>query len=220
MRVFEDFVPVSEDEALVTGGRELVALDTLKRCPYTVDAHGAVTVALNEGYVEVAQGRDLRLGHWLPSLTLPKGGTLVYSRARYPGLPSVVGAKVRSLTAHQPFVYAGAVYYTDDWPEVRIYRQRPGAIPEERLVMGHWPNKRGALYCQVGNPHWDTVRDTMYFEARIDPAPDRPDLWEVWSLKDGVRQFITSGANPAVYADHLYWGEWNGRGFSYHRTAL
>ncbi len=225
-KIFEDLVPVTEDSALVTIGQHLGDLDTIARCPFIVNAHGEVTVDLSAAIVEVAGGKNLRLGHWLPKSDRMKGGVLVYSRAYYPGMPSVVGAKVDSPRAHQPYVYGGSVYYTDDWPEVRIYRQLLDE-PEDftlrvKMVVGHWTKDLVKKYCQVGNPHWDHERDVMYFEARVDSAPNRSDLWEVWKYdpQDETQTFVTPGANPAVFNNYLYWGEWNGRGFSYRCTAL
>lgn len=185
-RTFEDFVPISHDRALVTTGPELTALDRIERVAYRV----------REGKVEtwgpetLVMGEHLRLGGLF-------GGRLVYSdRAS-----GVVGWDAPSPTAHQPFEHEGALYYTDDEPWPRIYR-------EGMLFLGHFGDM-----VQVGNPCW--AGGAMYFECRSDPDPCRPDLWEIWRLdRDGPR-FVVRGANPASYGDWLFWGEWNGRGFEY-----
>jgi len=110
-------------------------------------------------------------------------------------------------TKHQPFLHEDRLYYTDDWPNVRIYR-------EGVVYLDHFDG-----YVQVGNPHWGD--GVMYFEARRDPDPRRPEGWEVWMRDmDGELRYLCKGANPAYHNGWLYWGEWNGQGFTYRRSKV
>jgi hypothetical protein len=97
-RIFEDFVPVSDDEALVTTGPALDALDRIERVQWHLRGD---RVVIGQALNTLARGRYLRLGGLFD-------GELVYSEGH--------------AGPHQPFVREGARYYTDDWPHVRIYR--------------------------------------------------------------------------------------------------
>lgn len=187
-RLFEDFVPVSDTRALITTGHSLNRLDQIEMADYVIVEN---RVWLGKSQL-VASGESLRLGGIF--------GRLVYSSAQ-----GIVGAECQSPTAHQPFVKDGALYYTDDWPHVRIYR-------DGEVFVDHFGNMR-----QVGNPCW--VGDTLYFEARSDDDPCRPDLWEVWRL-NGTPEFVCMGANPSCWDGKLFIGEWNGQHFDYVCTSV
>lgn len=189
-RLFEDFVPVSERHALITTGRALNALDQIEMTEYTIDGD---RVVLHGRRTILAAGKGLRLGGSFD-------GQLVYSCDL-----GVVGAQCRSPTAHQPFVRNQSLYYTDDWPNVRIYR-------DGDVFLDHFSDM-----VQVANPCWG--RDCLYFEARSNPHPERPDLWGVWKL-NGKPEFVCKGANPAYFDGKLFWGEWNGRNFDYRCASV
>ena len=207
-RLFEDFVPISDTRALVTTGETLGRLDSIESAYWTLLADGRVKVEIPPKQAAVmARGGGLRLGGLF-------GGKLLYSdRER-----GVVGAEVASLTAHQPFLHMGDVYYTDSWPLVLIYHGKHKIFLDhfKKPSIGRFPD----VYLQVGNPHW-TPTGIMYFEARKDPGPARPELWEVWKrLSDGTLEKVCMGANPAYYNGRLFWGEWNGRCFDYQSTVV
>lgn len=188
-RLFEDFVPISDQLALITTGRSLNALDQIEVVPYRIN-DGRVSIVGR--CAVVAKGNRLRLGGMF-------NDTLVYSHDR-----GVVGAHCQSVTGHQPFV-ADGIYYTDDWPDVRIYR-------DGQVFLDHF----GEMV-QVGNPCW--AEGVLYFEARSNPDPKRPDLWEIWRL-NGEPERVCTGANPAYWDGKLFVGEWNGRGFDYRCTSV
>ncbi len=195
-RLFEDFVPVSGMRALVTTGKTLNALTCIEEVAYALNAG---KVVLDDApTVPLAIGEHLRLGHRLTD------DTLLYSDIA----SGICGMYATSHTAHQPFYYRGELYYTDDLPNVRIYK-------EGQQILGHFDG-----YVQVGNPHWGG--GAMFFEARKDPDPKRPDLWEVWKWGewDGELEFVCMGANPAYFNGWLYWGVWNGCGFDYERAKV
>ena len=197
-RLFEDFVPISDTRALVTTGETLGRLDSIESAYWTLLPDGRVKVEIPPKQAAImARGEGLRLGGLF-------GCRLLYSdRER-----GVVGAQVASPTAHQPFLHMGDVYYTDSWPLVRIYHGK------HKVFLDRFDG-----YVQVGNPHW-APGGVMYFEARQDADPKRPELWEVWKrLPDGILEKVCRGANPAYFDGRLFWGEWNGRSFDYHSTA-
>jgi len=199
--LFEDFVPVSDTHALITTGLVLDRLTRIELAQYAVK-DGRVAVNSVLGGVLVCDGGHHRLGHVHSNTS--KAFHLVYSNGN-----GIVGADVESKTAHQPFVYGCHVYYTDDWPNVRIYK-------DGEVFLDHFER-----YCQVGNPHWG-ADGMMYFEARKDADPQRPEAWEVWRYnpRAQMRRRVCQGANPAYYKGRLFWGEWNGRGFSYRCTRV
>lgn len=186
-RIFEDFVPISDSEALVSTGRNLTRLNRIQRARYEV-RDGRVT--LLEVFHSLARGLRVRLGGWF-------GDRLVYSDTR-----GIKGYRRLGPTAHQPFVHEGAVYYTDGWPHVEIYRNG-------KVFLGHFGDM-----IQVANPCF-TPDGVMYFECRSDPHPERPDLWEIWKLNGKGPEYVTMGANPAWHDGRLFYGEWNGTGFDY-----
>lgn len=197
VRVFEDFVPVSGMQALVTTGDRLTELDQLELVQYRMIGD-RVEVSDVRGEI-LHTGKHLRLGGLCGS---GEEERLVFSdKGR-----GVVGAKVESVTAHQPFVYQGKVYYTDDWPDVRIYC-------DGKLFIDHF-----AGYVQVGNPHWGN--GTLFFEARRNNDPKHPERWEVWKRQGEISTLIGYGANPAYWNGWLYYGVWNGRGFDYRRVEV
>lgn len=204
-RLFEDFVPTTQERALISTGLSLVKLTCIELAYWTLRANGRVRVTIpppNKATV-LARGKGLRLGGLF-------GSTLLYSDC----VCGVIGVEVGSPTAHQPFLYKGSVYYTDDWPLVQIYTTTPG-LQDRRLFLGHFGE-----YTQVGNPHW-APGGVMYFEARKDPDPCRPELWEVWKrLPDGTVEKVCQGANPSYFDGRLFWGEWNGRAFTYQCTTI
>lgn len=107
---------------------------------------------------------------------------------------------------HQPFQHRGLMYYTDDEPRQRIYC-------DGRVVVDHHGE-----FLQVTNP---CVTDSgVYFEARTTDDARRPDEWSIWFVghEGSDWRLIGRGANPAVYHDHLFFGEWNGRNFDYCRA--
>lgn len=198
MRLFEDFVPISDTEALITTGWRIDALDQVERAPYIVDHDGRLAVGAS---VEiVATGGYVRLGGL-------NGEPYWSDRAR--GI--VHGDRVVDLPqgGHQPFVHDGSVYYTNDEPRQRIYR-------DGELFLGHF----GSMI-QVANPCL-TPDGTMYFEARETTHPERPSMWQIWSLAPGAAEprFHFYGANPAWWDDHLFYGVWNGRNFDYRRVPV
>lgn len=194
-RLFEDFVPISDSIALITTGRTLTELDRIETVGYSIIGS---RVEIGERLSTLIKGRGLRLGGLFD-------GSLVYSeRGRgIFGIPNNASSE-----AHQPFVHDGEVYYTDDWPHVRIYRGG-------NVFMDHFDGR-----IQVGNPCW--TGGGMYFEARSDDDPARPDSWEIWCYDsyDGSLSFVCMGANPSYWNGTLFVGEWNGRNFDYRCTAL
>lgn len=193
--MFEDFVPVSDTHALVSIGPKIAALTRIETIEYAIDTQGVVQLGPRTGAVE-AQGTHLRLGGKFD-------GVLVYSDGF-----TVKGVPAPSDTAHQPYLYQGDLYYTDEWPFVRIHKNGDRYLD----LFGDM--------AQVGNPHW--YEGVMYFEARSDPSPSATDKWEVWSHRPGdeAPTFICKGANPAAWGGWLYYGVWNGRAFEYHRRAI
>lgn len=186
--VFEDFFPVKNGWALITRG---VSFDKLNEVVLTqyVEIHGKFVVDYESGILQ-ATGVNCRLGGQFDN-------RLVYSTDS--GVPGV-----KSKTAHQPFVYGNSIYYTDDWPHVKIYRD------DKELVVDHWDD-----YLQVGNPCVHS--DTIYFEARNTDDPKAVDAWEIWKQKGKRRTFVCKGANPAWW-NGLIVGEWDGSKFSYKRS--
>lgn len=190
-RLFEDFVPISGTEALVTTGRTLNRLDRIEIASYRV-VGDRVSIRLLE---PVAAAPNVRLGGQFE-------GRLVYSRAG-----GIEGWACESKTAHQPYLYENALYYTDDWPNVRIYR-------DGEVFVDHFDGM-----IQVANPCW--AGGCLYFEARADADPTRPDLWEIWRfhVEHQEIQYVSRGANPSAWGDQLFIGEWNGRNFDYRCTG-
>ena len=189
-RLSEDFFPLSSGLALVTTGRQLNSLDSIGEVHYKVE--DGVVVFLSEPR-QILRVNGVRLGGRFD-------GKLVYSCSE-----GIVGAEVESKTAHQPFV-RDAVYYTDDWPEVKIYR-------DGEVFIDHFNDM-----VQVGNPCW--IHDSLYFEARNTRHPQRADKWEIWRLRKEKLEFVCIGANPAGLDNQLFWGEWNGRDFDYYCTDV
>lgn len=194
MRLYEDFVPISDVEALVTTGERLDRLDRIERRRYRLV--GVYVQVANDGEVLV-EGERLRLGGLFD-------GDLLYSDAS-----GIVGCPEFGRTAHQPTKRGQVLYYTDGPLEsVSIYRQGQEFI--------------GAFgdMVQVGNPCWAEGR--LYFEARSDPDPARPDLWQICREPGRREQFevLWPGANPAYWNGKLFWGEWNGRSFDYRWREL
>jgi hypothetical protein len=191
-RLFEDFFPVSDSIALVTTGKKLDALDRIETVGYSVRGS---KVEIGERLAVLTHGTGLRLGGLF-------NGRLVYSEIG----KGIVGEPNNApASAHQPFVKDGSVYYTDGWPQVRIYRNG-------EVFLDHFNDME-----QVGNPCW--VGDSMYFEARADDDPRRPDLWEIWRY-DGNLDFVCMGANPSYWNGRLFVGEWNGRNFDYRCATI
>lgn len=194
IRLFEDFVPVSAAEAIVTTGEQLNRLDRIEVRRYGV--HGDRVSVEDRGKVLV-RAEGLRLGGVFE-------GVLVYSLAG----EGIVGLPELGPSAHQPFRHAGRMYYTDGpLEEVTIYR-------DGEPFLGAFGDM-----VQVGNPCW--AGDALYFEARDDAAPDRPDLWTLcrWDGRSEP-ELLRPGANPAAFGGLLFWGEWNGRAFDYRSEPL
>ncbi len=188
---FEDFVPLSETEALITSGKRITALTEIERTEYSV--HDG-RVKLGRHLCTLASGVHLRLGHLYGRRLIYSDGLNVF------GAPAPTGA-------HQPFLHDGALYYTADWPLVRIYK-------DDQPYLGHFGDM-----IQVGNPHW--AGDTMYFECRDDPSDVAVSAWQVWRQKEGeAPEFVVRGANPAVFNGILFYGHWTGAEFEYRTLRL
>lgn len=177
--VIEDFVPVTPTRALVSAGRTFRDLNFILEVSYRLGAR-----------LEISEPSVLREGHYL-RLGHRHGETLVYTDG-WQG-------------PHQAFHHRGSIYYSDDAPTARLYRD--GAV-----LIDHWPG-----VSEVGNP-WCDGGD-LYFEAR-DADVASPDGWHVYRADlDGrnVRRLVR-GANPCVYDGFIYFGVWNGRAFDIARA--
>lgn len=204
-RLFEDFVPISETEALITTGAALDTLDRVEIVRYQLDDEGYVRMGGSRAVL--AKGPGVRLGGFFD-------GQLIYSTRNDGVIREGVQVErwdgwVIPKSAHQPFVHEGSLYYTDEWPYVKIHQ-------DGKLFLDHF----GPMV-QVSNPCW--VGDVMYFECRDTVAPNRPDAWQIWSKDRSCScppRFVAQGANPAQFGGRLFWGEWNGRTFSYRSAVL
>lgn len=186
---FEDFVPYSDTEALISSGKRIAALHEIESTCYSIGEGGLVK--LGPRIRTLASGQHLRLGGYC-------NGQLLYSDAF-----RVVGAEAPE-GAHQPFMHRGRLYYTAEWPGVTIHC-------DGRRYLGHFDGM-----VQVGNPHWSG--DTMYFEARDTMVPTAVDAWQVWKqVEGGEPEYVCHGANPACYGGFLFYGKWNGERFDYYR---
>jgi hypothetical protein len=105
---------------------------------------------------------------------------------------------------HQPFRYMESLYYSDDAPHARIYR-------DGELLIDHWPG-----VAEVCNP-W--VDGYIWFEAR-DEDIAAPFGWYLYRAdldgKNIIRLF--PGANPCLLGSTLYYGLWNGHSFDIARA--
>jgi len=191
-RLFEDFFPLSDRHALITTGEKLDKLDKIETIAWNII--GGDRVFFTSDPLALVSAPNVRLGGVFD-------GKLVYSHSG-----GIVGADIFSKTAHQPFVKDNDVYYTDNWPKVKIYRN-------EETYVDHFGQMQ-----QVGNPCW--IGDDLYFEARESMNPHRPELWQIWRLRNGQLEFVTYGANPAGLQNKLFWGEWNGKCFNYRCTKI
>lgn len=176
----EDFVPVTEERALVTAGPHL------RKLSFILDVHyrfGDGTLDLSDPAI-VREGDYLRLGH------LHDDEGLVYSEG-WEG-------------PHQPFRHDGSLYYSDDAPSARLYR-------DGKVLIDRWDG-----VAEVGNP-W--VDDFIWFEARAE-GDEAPWGWHLYRANlDGsnvTKLFV--GANPCMFRETLYYGLWNGRGFDIARA--
>lgn len=186
--IVEDFVPISDTRALISAGpgfRNLVVIAevdwrttqlTNVDNPYKED--GACIVLENPEIIRV--GQYLRLGHYANERAL------IYSDG-FTG-------------PHQPFLHRGHIYWTNDAPDGRIYR-------DGELFIDHWPG-----IVEVSNP-WVTD-EAIYFEAR-DEGIAAPEGWWIWrsDLTGQNKHRVSRGANPCVYDGTLYYGIWNGSCF-------
>lgn len=174
--IVEDFVPVSNSRALVTTGPGFRNLTTVVE----VDWHEDGECLILDNPTVIRTGEYLRLGHYA------SGGGLIYSDG-FEG-------------PHQPHFAYGHIYWTNDAPNGRIYR-------DGKLFIDHWSG-----IAEIGNP-WAT-RDAIYFEARNETVA-APDGWWVWRAghdgKDMVR--VCQGANPCVFKETLFYCAWNGSSF-------
>ena len=184
--VFEDFVPISDSQSLITHGRRLTELRAISLAPYTVDDGGRVQVGAPTD--TLAKGSQLRLGGLFD-------GRLIYSDR-----DNIVGSP---LVGHQPFLHDGRLYYTAGAPRQRIYCD--GVVVVEYFngfdqvanpcIMGDWlyfeaRTDAGPLRCDL----WE--------------------IWRVM-VGGGEPERVCQGANPSSWAGRLIVGEWNGRNFDY-----
>jgi len=99
---------------------------------------------------------------------------------------------------HQLFKSDSALYYTDGAPNGRIFRN------EIELKL------RVDLFVEVGKAvesgPW------LYFEANR--KHECPQGWEVWraDLNTWESEFVTMGANPAIFESTLFCDRWNRSG--------
>ena len=183
IQVFEDFYPVSKEEAYFVGGPQFVKLIRLCKANWSETPEGVVHVSNVE---IVKRGTYLRLGNFY-------NGELIYSEK---GI-GVVGSDITSKTAHQPFKTDHGLYYTDDSPNARIYK-------DGELFLDHWDG-----YKEIGNPFIDG--DLMYFEGREDHKP-APKGWEIWTfnLRTGEKKkILQQAANPYVFEGKMYYTDFS-----------
>jgi len=196
-RLFEDFFPLSDRHALITTGEKLNRLDKIETISWKLMGD---RVFFTSDPLEVVSAPNVRLGGVFD-------GKLVYSHSG-----GIVGADIFSPTAHQPFVKDNDIYYTDEWPKVKIHKH-DGVSEFAEIYVDHFGQMQ-----QVGNPCW--IGDDLYFEARESVAPKDAGLWQIWRLRNGELEFVTYGANPAGLQNKLFWGEWNGKCFNYRCTKI
>lgn len=167
----EDFVPYSDDRALVTAGLSYRDLNFILDVRYGFTGE----LVLDEPII-LETGSYLRLGHW--------NGGLVFSEG-WEG-------------PHQPFRHETGLYYSDDAPTARLYR-------DGEVLIDHWDGVP-----ELGNP-W--VDESLWFEARDNGKA--PEGWSIYraDLDGGNIERVCEGANPCVYKGFLYYGLWNGRNF-------
>jgi len=188
-RLFEDFFPIDDRLALITTGHKLGMLDRIELYRYTIKKN---RVVLQHEIETIIHGESLRLGGMFDN-------QLVYSDAN--GVGGIEGK-----TAHQPFIHERSVYYTDDWPHVKIYK-------DGEVFVDHFDDM-----IQVGNPCW--LNGTLYFEARNTDHPQAADQWKICRLNGDKPEVMWPGANPAGLENKLFWGEWNGKFFDYRCTEI
>ena len=95
---------------------------------------------------------------------------------------------------HQFFKSASSFYYAYGAPQASIYRDGMLLVPS------------GDDFAECGKPL--EYRGSLYFEVRVD---GKPDDWQVWrmDLSNRAKEFVTVGANPAIYGGRLYFGRWD-----------
>ena len=178
--VVEDFVPCTKDKAIISAGPGYRELTVIAQVEYRFDG-----VLHLENPIIIQEGDYLRLGHI-------HGDDLIYSD----GWENL----------HQPFYHEGDIYYTDDAPNGRIYKN--GSI-----FINHWPG-----IAEIGNP-W-VHEDRVWFEARY-ASDEAPEGWWIYTVdmngEDDER--VCQGANPCIYEDTLYYGLWNGKTFDIARRS-
>lgn len=178
--VVEDFVLYSKSRALISAGPGYRKLTVIADVSYKFDK------TLHLGDVQILRrGEYLRLGHFYK-------GDLFYSES-WQGL-------------HQPFIHEGDVYYTDNAPNGKIYKNG-------KIFIDHWD-----WIVEVGNP-W-IHEDKIWFEV-LKEHQTAPNDWEIYhaDLNGKNIQYFCDGANPCIYEDILYYGLWNGKSFDIARRS-
>ena len=172
--VVEDFVPYSKSRALISIGPDLRTLCAIVDVSYKFDK------TLRLGDMEILRtGVYVRLGHLYH-------GNVIYSEG-WEGL-------------HQPFIHEGDIYYTDDAPNGKIFKNG-------KLFLDHWDG-----IAEISNP-W-IHEDQIWFEARYE-WEEAPKGWSIYTadMQGKHIRLRCSGANPCIYEDTLYYGLWNGTSF-------
>lgn len=190
--VVEDFVPYSDERALVSVGKNFRELNFILDVEYKFRDK----LYLNDIRVWKS-GNYLRLGHQIecPNRFALSGmlRELIYSDSWE--------------EPHQPFYYQGKHYYSDDAPNARLYC-------DGKILINHWGEVE-----ELGNP-W-IVDDRIWFEAR-DKSNPAPEGWNIHyaDLDGGNITYFCPGANPCIYKDMLYYGIWNGTSFNIARRSV
>lgn len=185
---FEDFCPLSKDEALITMGIDYSYLKCIKCVKYKTEENRVKINFLSAK--TIIYGSYLRLGNVF-------NNKLVYSDEQQIFEKNIQGGQRLIRRGLQPYCFKEGLLYQYDGS---IYLN-------ENEIIRPWGDFR-----IVGRPSFDD--GWIYFETRNGPAPDS---WQVWryNLKSKEKQqILKKGANPYVYSDKLFYSKWEKNRFN------